>query len=119
MRWRDPNVERRALLLTRSEVGASLDPAALMPEMREAFGAYSLGRDVPARRARSAVRGPENRGEIRGPRSIAGGFWQQQTARRRYYVDNPLRGRRVIQARVPRVVGLRPEGVPQRRVWGF
>jgi ornithine cyclodeaminase len=61
------------LLLTRSEAGGLLDPAALMPEIREAFGAYSLGRDVPARQARSSLSGgPENSATVLFPGLVPG-----------------------------------------------
>lgn len=41
------------LLLARSGVERLLDPVALLPELREAFRAYSLERTLPAQRARS------------------------------------------------------------------
>ena len=43
------------LLLTRQEVQTLLVPAALLPDMRSAFKAYSLKRSVPAQRARSPL----------------------------------------------------------------
>ena len=43
------------LLFTRQEVQTLLDPAALLPDMRSAFEAYSLKRSLPAQRARSPL----------------------------------------------------------------
>jgi ornithine cyclodeaminase/alanine dehydrogenase-like protein (mu-crystallin family) len=45
------------LLLTRGEVDALLDPAALLPDMRAAFRAYSAG-GARAERVRAALPGP-------------------------------------------------------------
>jgi ornithine cyclodeaminase/alanine dehydrogenase-like protein (mu-crystallin family) len=46
------------LLLTRSEVEALLDPAALLPDLRTAFQAYSAAAGPRAQRVRSALPGP-------------------------------------------------------------
>ena len=46
------------LVLTRSEVEAVLDPAALIPALRAAFVAYSSRPDSRAHRVRSALPGP-------------------------------------------------------------
>ena len=48
----------RTLLLTRSEVAALLDPAALVPALRSAFVDYSARAEGRARRVRSALPGP-------------------------------------------------------------
>jgi ornithine cyclodeaminase len=48
----------RTLLVTRSEVEAALEPAALMPALRRAFVAYSAEPHGRARRVRSALPGP-------------------------------------------------------------
>ena len=44
-------------LLTRADVERLLEPAALLPKLREGFKAYSLGRTVPAQRASSPLPG--------------------------------------------------------------
>ena len=44
-------------LLTRSDVEGLLEPATLLPKLREGFKAYSLERTLPAQRARSPLPG--------------------------------------------------------------
>jgi ornithine cyclodeaminase len=60
------------LLLSRSDVRRLLDPAALVPAMREAFRAYSLEREVPQRRVRSPLPGGEGGAMVLVPGLVPG-----------------------------------------------
>jgi ornithine cyclodeaminase len=60
------------LLLSRSDVGRLLDPAALVPAMRDAFRAYSMERKVPQRRVRSSLPGGEGRAMVLLPGLVPG-----------------------------------------------